>query len=157
MNHSPIENLTKHALVSDIAKTYDILGWYAPTIIKVKIPHQNVWEAKIDWDDPVPQPQPIADEWELWRSQLKSHSQTHIPHCYFPKDVQVVSTQLHGFSDALESAYAGVVYLRMVDSHGKVHISLVASKTKVAPLERLTIPRWELCGAQLLTKLLEHV
>ena len=81
----------------------------------------------------------------------------HIPRCYFLKDVQVVSTQLHGFSDASESAYAGVVYLRMVDSHGKVHISLVASKTKVAPLKRLTIPRLELCGAQLLTKLLDHV
>ena len=102
-NHSPIENLTKRALVSDIAKTYDILGWYAPTIIKVKILLQKVWEAKIDWDDPVPQP--IADEWELWRSQLKSLSRMHIPRCYFPKDVQVVSTQLHGFSDASESAY----------------------------------------------------
>ena len=71
--------------------------------------------------------------------------------------MQIVSTQLHGFSDASESAYAGVVYLRMIDSDGNVHISLVASKTKVAPLKRLTIPRLELCGAHLLTKLLEHI
>ena len=154
-NHSPIEDQTKRALVSDIAKTYDVLGWFAPTIIKAKILLQRVWESKVNWDDPVPQP--IADEWMLWRSQLKSLSQRHIPRCYFPKDVEVVSTQLHGFSDASESAYAGVVYLRMIDSDGNVHISLVAAKTKVAPLKRLTIPRLELCGAHLLTKLLEHI
>ena len=69
----------------------------------------------------------------------------------------VASMQLHGFSDASECAYTGVVYLRMVDSEGRVHVSLVTSKTKVAPIKRLTIPRLELCGAQLLAQLLHHV
>ena len=32
-----IDNLTKCALVSDIAKTFGILGWYSPCIIKAKI------------------------------------------------------------------------------------------------------------------------
>ena len=58
------ESLTKRALVSDIARTYDIMGWFAPTIIKVKILLQRVWEAKVDWDDPVPRP--IVEEWLLW-------------------------------------------------------------------------------------------
>ena len=30
-------NMTKRALVSDIAKTFDVLGWCAPTIVKAKI------------------------------------------------------------------------------------------------------------------------
>ena len=36
-NHVPIDSLTKRTLVSDIAKTYDVLGWFAPAIIKMKI------------------------------------------------------------------------------------------------------------------------
>ena len=71
--------------------------------------------------------------------------------------MSVASTQLHGFSDASEAAYAGVVYLRMVDSEGGVHVSLVMSNTKVAPIKRLTVPRLELCGAKLLAELLHHV
>ena len=45
----------------------------------------------------------------------------------------------------------------MADSTGNVHTSLVVSKTKVSPIKRLSIPRLELCGAQVLTKLLCHV
>ena len=36
-NHLPTNGLTKRTLVSDIAKTYDVLGWFAPAIIKVQI------------------------------------------------------------------------------------------------------------------------
>lgn len=56
--------------------------------------------------------------------------------------------------DSSEDAYSGVVYLRMEDSTGDVHVALVASKTQVAPIKCLSIPRLELCGAFLLTKLL---
>ena len=66
-------------------------------------------------------------------------------------------TQLHGFSDASEDAYSRVVYLRMMGNKGEVHVALVASKTRVAPIKCLTNPCLELCGAHLLSKLLEHV
>ena len=91
-----------------------------------------------------------------WRSELHLLSKRHIPRCYFPKDAHISTMQLHGFSDASESAYAGVVYLRMVDTEGRVHVPLVMSKTKVAPFKRLTIPRLELCGAHLLAQILHH-
>ena len=154
-NHSHVDSLTKRTLVSDIAKMYDVLGWFAPVIIKMKILLQRLLESKLDWDEAVPEA--IESVWSKWRSQLQSLSRVHIPRCYFPKDVQVTSLQLHGFCDASEDAYAGVVYLRMEDTDGNIHVALVASKTRVAPLKRLTILRLELCGAQLLTKLLYHV
>jgi len=135
-------------LVSDIARTYDVLGWFAPAILKVKFLLQKVWESKIGWDEV---PASVHQEWLLWRSQLKSLCDIHIDCCYFPKEAHIVSLQLHGFNNASKSGYAGVVYLCMTDSSGKVHVSLVASKLKVAPKERLMVPCLELCGAHLLT------
>ena len=154
-NLPPLESITKRALVSDIARTFDALGWFSPSIIKAKVLLQRLWEQKIDWDDAVPES--IREAWSQWRSELNMLTEKRIPRCYFPKEAKIISTQLHGFSDASELAYAGVVYLRMCDSEGNVHVSLVTSKTKVAPIKRLTIPRLELCGAHLLAQLLHHV
>ena len=149
------KNLTKRLLVSDIAKTFDILGWFSPSIIKIKILLQRIWELKIDWDEPLP-PE-IKDIWLQWRMELALLSDRHVPRCYFPKHSLIQSVQLHGYSDASEEAYSGVVYLRMVDNLQRLHTSLVMSKTKVAPIKRLTIPRLELCGARLLAQLLHHI
>ena len=151
----PLETLTKRGLASDVAKTFDILGWFAPATITVKILLQRLWEEKLGWDDPVPRH--IKDVWSKWRSELPDLSQKHIPRCYFESAGSASSIQLHGFSDASESAYSAVVYLRTTDQQGHSHVSLIMSKTKVAPIKRLSIPRLELCGAHLLAQLLHHV
>ena len=152
---TPLETLTKRGLVSDVAKTFDALGWFSPSTIKAKILMQQLWELKVDWDDSVPDE--IHDAWLQWRNELHLLSQKAIPRCYFDKKSQVLSTEIHGFSDASELAYAAVVYLRTTDAFNYTHISLVMSKSRVAPIKRLTIPRLELCGAQLLAQLIHHV
>lgn len=152
----PFENVTKRMLVSDIAKTFDALGWFSPSTIKAKILFQRLWEQKVDWDEPVPAE--VRDIWCQWRSELPLLSGVLIPRCYFSQHITSPSFELHGFSDASEAAYAAVVYLRVTDAaDDSVQTSLVISKTKVAPLKKLTIPRLELCGAQLLAQLLHHV
>ena len=75
-NHTLADSLTKRTLVSDIARTYDVLGWFAPVIIKLKILLKRLWESKIAWDDPVPKS--VEDEWSRWHSELKSLSRIHI-------------------------------------------------------------------------------
>ncbi|XP_018407447.1 PREDICTED: uncharacterized protein LOC108783389 [Cyphomyrmex costatus] len=60
------------------------------------------------------------------------------------------------FEDASQKVVAAILYLRVTDYEGLTTVHFVASKTKVAPLKRLTIPRLELCGAVLLTKLVSH-
>ena len=146
-------NITKRALVSDIAKNFDVFGWFAPVTIVVKILLQCVWEEKVDWNVPAR----IQSVWLRWRIELKMLSSKHIPRCHFPKDCYIISTEVHGFSDSSGDAYAAVVYLRMIDTKGDVHVSIVMSKTNVAAIKRLTIPRLELCGAHLLSQLLSHI
>ncbi|XP_055838373.1 uncharacterized protein LOC129906582 [Episyrphus balteatus] len=58
------------------------------------------------------------------------------------------------FSDASQKAYSAAVYIRSVSERGEIEVQLVAGKTRVAPVKQLTIPRLELCGALLLTRLI---
>ncbi len=97
--------MTKRALVSDIAKIFDVLSWFSPSTIKAKILLQQ------DWDEPVPSQ--IGDTWFQWRSELPMCSEVHIPRCYFSKysSTAPMEMQIHGFSDASEVAYTAAVYL----------------------------------------------
>lgn len=153
----PLERITKRFLVSDIAKTFDVLGWFSPSIVIAKILLQRAWEHRIDWDDDVPNT--IVEVWIRWRSELKLLSNKHIPRCYmyFPKQPKVKSFELHGFCDASETAYAAVAYIRAISSTGQPLTSLITAKTKVAPIKRLTIPRLELCGALILARMLHYL
>ena len=63
--------LTKRLLVSDIAKTFDVLGWFSPSIIKTKLLLQRCWEQKLNWDDPVSSA--MYDAWYNWRSSLQKN------------------------------------------------------------------------------------
>ena len=94
----------------------------------------------------------ICESWLKWRSELGLLSTKTIPRCYHDKSASVVSMEVRGFSDASEQAYSAVVYLRRECTDGSNQIALVSSKTKVVPT-----PRLELCGAQLLAKLLHRV
>ncbi|UYV60398.1 hypothetical protein LAZ67_1001037 [Cordylochernes scorpioides] len=64
--------------------------------------------------------------------------------------------QLHGFGDASEDAYAAAVYMVIPTDDG-VSIELMASKTKLAPIRKMSIPRLELCAALLLTRLMKYI
>ena len=64
---------------------------------------------------------------------------------------------LHGFGDASERAYCAMVYLVYHTADSQAHASLVASKTRVAPLKQLSIPRLELMSVRILAQLMNTV
>ena len=52
--------------------------------------------------------------------------EVHFPRHYFPKNVTIIKIELHGFSDASVPAYAGVLYIRVIDTsdgHSTHHVS----------------------------------
>ena len=110
---------------------------------------------KTDWDEEVPAE--LANQHARWREQLPLLSQKQMPRCYFRTDAPCLSKELHGFADASVKAYGAVVYVRSTYQHQPPLLALVTAKTKVAKLQPNTIPRQELCGAVLLTKLLTTV
>jgi len=80
---SATEVVTKCILVSDIPKVFDVLRWFSPATVCMKIHLQQLWEQGVDWNDSVPKA--IEEDWRHWRSELSHLSTKGIPRCYFPK------------------------------------------------------------------------
>ena len=80
-------------------------------------------------------------------------SQITIPRCYLEGIFsQVELYSLHEFCDASQTAYATVVYLVMETPKGQFAKFFFVSKTRVAPLQELTIPQLELLSRLVLAK-----
>ncbi|XP_058827942.1 uncharacterized protein LOC131687869 [Topomyia yanbarensis] len=132
---------TKREVLRVLMTIFDPLGLIAPFLVYLKILLQEVWRSGIQWDDKVDDN--ILTKWRIWLRGLPQVEQVQIPRCLrsnFTRDYEHV--QLHTFVDASENAMAAACYLRFVQN-GVVRSSLVAAKTRVAPLRYHTIPRLE--------------
>ncbi len=155
VNDVNVSSTTKRSIASQAAQVFDLLGFHSPSVLFVKILLQKLWQLKLGWDDPVPET--ILCDWQRWRDDLHLLSAYPISRCYLQAGKSVLQLELHGFSDASEAAYGAVVYLRVLYHDSTVSTSLIMAKSKVSPLKHVTIPKLELCGALLLSKLLSYV
>lgn len=146
-------HITKRVILSTIAQIFDPLGLICPCIVVAKIMLQNLWSLKLSWDDPVPDN--LAQKFSRFRSELKTLRNLNIPRHILCKNRTEV--ELHGFSDASQNAYGCCIYLRSADQYQHVHVNLLCAKSRVAPVKSLSIPRLELCAAQMLAQLFERV
>lgn len=145
-------SLSKRTISSEIARLYDPLGLVAPILVKAKIILQELWLAKIGWNEPLP-PE-LQQRWTTFRQQLQQLDQISIPR--WLSNIRTRSpVQLHGFSDASQLAMAAVVYVRIPQESGRYLTRMVCSKMKIAPIKRISIPRLELSAALLLASLTE--
>lgn len=136
-------------MLSQVASLFDSLGLVGPVVVKAKIMLQRLWEDKLNWDESVPVD--IATSWNKYRKQIELLNGFIIPRQITTENVNNV--QLHGFCDASERAYGAVLYLRSTTSSGIHVVRLICSKTRVAPIKKITLPRLELSAAALLGKL----
>ena len=141
---------TKRNILSVISKVFDPLGLIGPIVIRAKVILQRLWNENLDWDDKVSNE--LNELWMGFYKELPMLNNLNISRHALCENPIIV--ELHGFSDASERSYGACIYLKSVNNEGEIKIHLLCAKSKVAPMKTLTIPRLELCGALLLSRLM---
>ena len=142
---------SRRGILASVSSVYDPLGFLAPVILKGKIILQETCKQGLNWDAPLPTA--IINHWESWKGDLMELESFKVPRPFKPVDFgQLVTVELHHFSDASTVGYGQCSYLRLIDSNNNIHCSLVMAKSRVAPVKQVTIPRLELSAAALSVK-----
>ena len=122
---------------------FDPLGFLAPFVLNAKEIMQDLCRIRLEWDEEISDE--YSSHWKNWLADLLNLSAFTVSHCLKPAGFgQVRSSQLHPFSDASEAVYGSASYLPLVNDKGKIHCSFLFSKSRVAPLKTVSIPRLEL-------------
>lgn len=141
--------LTKRIVLSIISQIFDPLGLIGPVLVTAKIILQELWKMHLNWDDPIPESH--SEHFLNFFCDLESINKISVPRHVLLSTY--ITLQIHGFTDASMKAYGSCIYLRTVDSYDKVYCQLLTAKSRVAPIKSISVPRLELCGAVLLSKL----
>ena len=154
MSNEDSNEVTKRSLLSSLAKVFDPLGLISPVTLMAKILFQELCIDKTDWDEELPAKK--RDRWETLLRDAQAVKSVVVPRTLHVPEGDKVKYSLHGIGDASMKAYSAVVYLVTETETGK-YSRLICSKTRIAPLKGLTIPRLELMSARILATLMDTV
>ncbi|CAI6362765.1 unnamed protein product [Macrosiphum euphorbiae] len=152
-NWNAPQHISKRTLLSNINSVYDPLGLLSSVLIKGKIFIQQVWSLKVGWDDILSEE--IRSKWLKFYSSLVALNGLIIPRLALLPESD--SYELHGFCDASQHAYGACIYIRSSKQDGDAEVKLFTARSRVAPIKTTTIPRLELCGALLLSELVNEI
>ena len=142
--------LSKRKILSRVAQVYDPIGYATAFLIKAKIGLQTLWKRGISWDEDLPPD--LLEKWKTLFEEMVQLNGVSFERCLTPPDA-VGQPTLCVFSDASEEAFGACAYARWQLSSGEFGVRFIAAKSRVAPLKKLTIPRLELQGAVLASRL----
>ncbi|XP_055841551.1 uncharacterized protein LOC129908806 [Episyrphus balteatus] len=143
---------TTRNILSVSARLFDPLGLLCPIVTKAKILLQELWIAKIDWDELIPLR--LDTSWQNFKTNLSQLGEIKLPR--FVETHSNAKIQVHGFADASTRAYGCCIYIRSQSTAG-IKSTLLTAKSRVALLKTKSIPRIELCAAHTLAKLWTRV
>ncbi|XP_053698870.1 uncharacterized protein LOC128745823 [Sabethes cyaneus] len=145
--------VTKRAVVSEMSRLFDPLGLLGPVVISARIFVQGLWARRLAWDEALPDQD--SQWWQGFRDELAHLKKISIPRRVVPNSRQ--DYQLHCFCDASSKGYGCNVYVVGLNIEGNIESKLLISKSRVAPLRGLSIPRLELCAAVLGSQLIHNL
>ena len=144
---------TKRSILKLTSTIYDPLGLLTPVTLVAKLLVQELWRDKFEWDEEVTLS--LKKRFENWLLRMSDIASTvSVRRSLDLEDGQDV--QLHVFCDASEKAFSALAYVR-IESKGTVSCHILLSKSRVAPLKRLTLPRLELQGAVIAVRVKEII
>lgn len=135
-------NITKRKTLKEISEVFDPLGLFSPILISGKIFLQDLWKKHLRWDDELQGTDSL--KWGSIQTELQQLSE-----CQISRSIGImtgddrVQYRLLCFCDASGSAYAIVIYLHQTSSKSS-KCDLIFSKSRLAPVKGMTIPRLEL-------------
>lgn len=148
-----IGDVTKRTITSEVAKLFDPTGLLAPFIVLGRALIREMWMDGISWDKVIKGT--LSDTWMGYRASMKA-----IEHVKIPRWIgtsKTIGVELHGFAGATIFACVAAVYYRTIKEDGTVHCGLLSSKTKIAPVRKITPARLSLTSCVLLTELMTSV
>lgn len=119
-----VQSITKRKATSDLARLFDPLKFLAPIVVRAKMFIQQIWQFKVDWDEPLPED--LHATWTKFRNDLDSINNFKISIHIFKGELPA-KTHLHIFSDASERAFDAVAYIRAVLKDKRVIVQLLCS------------------------------
>nr|XP_042909547.1 uncharacterized protein LOC122271644 [Parasteatoda tepidariorum] len=145
---------TKRSILQAIGKIFDPLGLISCFTIRMKCLIQELWSEKIPWDESLPPK--IEKEWIKWCEEIPFLENLKIPRLVLNSISKEDIVEIHSFCDASKNAYGATVYLKVYTPNGPI-VRLLTSKSRVAPLNSVTLPRLELLGALVAARLTSKV
>ena len=146
--------VTRRGILSTVSSIFDPLGIVSPVTLLGRVLLQKLCAVSCGWDDPLPDV--LAAEWQEWMALASELDLVQLDRCIVGPPGDVLSTQLHVFADASETAYSAVAYLvrEIRTSEGKTErfVTFLVGKSLVNPVRFVSIPRLELAAAVLAVK-----
>ena len=146
---------TKRSVLREIASVFDPLGLFSPVLLQGKVFLQSLWSKHIEWDDEI-----SSEDLAVWSSissNIDGLSDISIKRCIATNDSENMQQYLVCYCDASSYAYAASVYLVQINGEQLSKSDLIFSKTRLAPLKRITTPRLELMGVVIGVRCLQYV
>lgn len=145
--HLPeLNDNSKTAVASLLAKIYDPLGLVSPYVLKARYVLKCAHLSKIGWKDHLPEE--LIPMWHAWVAQIPDLSALDIPRLI----TLSTTTELHVFADASNMGYGYAAYLRNPTQPGIWRSHLLMSRSRIAPVKELTVPKLELVAAEMAAK-----
>ena len=142
---------------------YDLLGLVSVFLVRMKLVMRDLSGEEISkagWDAPIPPA--VREEFLETLGHLAALRDLRFPRCIRPPGATATAKpSMVCFVDGSQSAFCTLVYARWEIGRGEFASRLVAGKTRVAPIKKVSVPRLELMGAvagvRLAAKVQQHL